>query len=48
MLTHVGVQQDGSIVMSHGAVPVEGYIVQVTDIQNVLTRDNMKVAFLGR
>jgi len=47
MLTDVGVQQDGSIVKSD-AVQVEGYVTKVRAIQNVLTRDHMKVAFFGR
>jgi hypothetical protein len=49
-LTDVGtadVQQVESIVKS-GAVQVEGYIAKVRAIQNVLTRNHMKVAFFGR
>jgi len=48
MLTDVGVQQDGSIVKSDDAVKVEGYIAKVRDIQDVLTRNHMKVVFFGR
>jgi hypothetical protein len=48
MLTDVGVQQDGSIVKSDDAVQVEGYIANVSDIRDVLTRNHMKVVFFGR
>ena len=48
MLTDVGVQQDGSIVNSDDIVRVEGYIAKVRAMQNVLTRNHMKVAFFGR
>lgn len=41
-------QQEGSIVNSDAVVQVEGYIVKVKGIQDVLTRDHMKVAFFGR
>jgi len=48
MLTDVGVQHYGSIVRSKDAVQVEGYNAKVRAIQNVLTRNHMKVAFFGR
>jgi hypothetical protein len=48
MLTDVDVQQDGSIVKPDDAVHVEGYIANVTDIREVLTRNQLKVAFFGR
>ena len=48
MLTDVGVQQDGSIVKSDDEVNVEGYIANVREIQQVLDRNRMKVAFFGR
>ena len=48
MLTDVGVQQDGSIVKSDDAVHVEGYMAKVRAIRDVLTRNDMKVAFFGR
>lgn len=41
-------QQEGSIVNSDAVVQVEGYIVKVKGIRDVLTRDHMKVAFFGR
>jgi len=48
MLTDLGVKQDGSILKSDDAVQVEGYIAKVRAMQNVLTRNHMKVAFFGR
>jgi len=48
MLTDVGVQQNGSIMKSDDAVKVEGYSAKARAIQNVLNRDQMKVAFVGR
>jgi len=48
MFNDVGVQQVGSIVKSDDAVQVEGYIANVGDIRNVLTRNQMKVVFFGR
>ncbi|XP_023718994.1 transmembrane GTPase Marf isoform X2 [Cryptotermes secundus] len=41
-------QQERSIVKSDDAVQVEGYIVKVKGIRDVLMRDHMKVAFFGR
>jgi hypothetical protein len=48
MLTDVGVLQDGNIVKSNDAVQVEKLIEKVRAIRNVLTRNQMKVAFFGR
>jgi hypothetical protein len=48
MFTDVGVQQDGSNVKSDDAVQVEGYIANVKTIQSILSRNHMKVVFLGR
>jgi len=48
MFTDVDVQQDGSIVKYEDVVQVKGHIAKVTAIQNVLTRNHMKVAFFGR
>lgn len=43
-----GLQQEGSIVNSDAVQQIEGYTVKVKGIQDVLTRDHMKVAFFGR
>jgi hypothetical protein len=43
-----GLQQERTIVNSDDAVQVEGYIVKVKGIRDVLKRDHMKVAFFGR
>jgi hypothetical protein len=43
-----GLQQERSIVSSDDTVKVEGYIVKVRGIRDVLTRNHMKVAFFGR
>ncbi|XP_069683789.1 transmembrane GTPase Marf-like isoform X3 [Periplaneta americana] len=41
-------QQEKAIVKADDAVQIEGYIVKVKAIREVLTRDHMKVAFFGR
>lgn len=48
MLTDVGAQQVRNTVKPDDAIQVEGYIANVSAIQNILTRTHMKVAFFGR